>query len=84
MITKTLHIQTCEIYIYIYIYEIYEIYYIYICMKVKEHVSHSVVSDSVTPLDCNPPDSSVHGISQTRIQKGVAVPFSSVSSPPRD
>ena len=35
-------------------------------------------------MDCNPPDSSVHGIYQARILEGVAVPFSRVSCPPRD
>ena len=28
------------------------------------------------PVDCNPPDSSVHGILQTRILEWVAIPFS--------
>ena len=29
--------------------------------------NHSVVSDSCDPMDCSPPDSSVHGILQARI-----------------
>ena len=40
-----------------------------------------------TPLesmDFDPPDSSVHGISQTQILKWVAISFSRGSSPPRD
>ena len=36
------------------------------------------------PMDWSPPDSSVHEISQSRILKWVAIPFSSRSSRPRD
>ena len=36
------------------------------------------------PIDCNPPDSSVHGISQARILEWVAISFSRGSSQPRD
>ena len=36
------------------------------------------------PMDCCPPASSVHGISQTRIQEWAAISFSRGSSPPRD
>ena len=36
------------------------------------------------PMDCSPPGSSVHGISQARILEWVAVPSSSGSSRPRD
>ena len=32
------------------------------------------------PVDCSPPDSSVHGISQARILEWVAIPFSRDSS----
>ena len=32
------------------------------------------------PMDCSPPDSSVHGISQVRILVWVAISFSGVSS----
>ena len=35
------------------------------------------------PMDCNPPDSSVHGISQARILKQVVISSSRVSSQPR-
>ena len=34
--------------------------------------------------DYSPPGSSVHGILQARILEWVAIPFSRVSSPPRD
>ena len=40
-----------------------------------------VMSD---PMDCSPPDSSVHGISQARILEWVAISFSRRSSWPRD
>ena len=39
--------------------------------------SRSVASDSfVTPMDCSPPDSFVHGILQARILEWVAMPCS--------
>ena len=39
-------------------------------------LNHSVVSDSLLPMNCSPPDSSVHGIFQARILEWVAIPFS--------
>ena len=36
------------------------------------------------PMNCNPPDSSVHGISQSKILEWVAISFSRDSSWPRD
>ena len=36
------------------------------------------------PVDCSPPDSSVHGILQARILEGAAMPSSRGSSQPRD
>ena len=36
------------------------------------------------PMDCSPPGSSVHGISQARILEWVAISFSRGSSQPRD
>ena len=36
-------------------------------------VCRSVVSDSVTPMDCSPPGSSVHRILQVRILEWVAI-----------
>ena len=44
----------------------------------------SVMSDSLRPLDCSLPSSSVHGVFQTRTLEWVAIPFSSRSSWPRD
>ena len=35
------------------------------------------------PVDCNPPGSSVHGISQARVLEWVAISFSRGYSPPR-
>ena len=36
------------------------------------------------PMDCSPPDSSVHGVLQARILKWVAISSSRGSSPPKD
>ena len=44
----------------------------------------SVVSDFLGPVDCSPPGSSVHGISQARILEWGAISFSKGSSWPRD
>ena len=44
----------------------------------------SAMSDSFWPMDCSPPGSSVHGISQARILEWIAVSFSRGSSGPRD
>ena len=44
----------------------------------------SVMSDSLNPMDCSPPGSSVHGIFQARILEWVAIPFSRGSSQPKD
>jgi len=46
-------------------------------------LNHSVVSDSIRPMDCSPPGSSVHGIFQARLLEWVAISFSG-SSQPRD
>ena len=43
----------------------------------------SVVSDSLEPMGCSPPGSSVHGIFQSRILEWVAISFSRGSSRPR-
>ena len=40
------------------------------------------MSDSLRPLDCRPPDSSVHGILQARILDRVAISFSRGSPEP--
>ena len=46
--------------------------------------SRSVVSNSLQPVDCSPPGSSIHGILQARILEWVAISFSRGSSWPRD
>ena len=46
--------------------------------------SHSVVSDSLWPMNCSWPGFSVHGIFQARILEWVAIFFSKGSSWPRD
>ena len=50
----------------------------------KGRWNHSAVSDSLRPVDCRSPGSSVRGISQARILEWVAVSFSRGSSWPRD
>ena len=52
--------------------------------KWKWKWSHLVVSDSLWPVDCSPPSSSVHGILQARVLQWVAISFSTGSSWPRD
>ena len=42
------------------------------------------MSDSFDPMDCSPPGSSIHEISQARILEWVATSFSRGSSKPRD
>ena len=44
----------------------------------------SVVSDSLRPIDCSLPASSVHGILQARVLEWVAMPSSRGSSQPRN
>ena len=44
----------------------------------------SVESDPFATLDCSPPGSSVHGVSQARILQWVVISFSRGSSRPRD
>ena len=46
--------------------------------------SRSVVSDSLPPVDCSLPGSSVYGILQARVLEWVAISFSRGSSRPRD
>ena len=47
-----------------------------------KHVSHSVMSDSTTPLDYSLPGSSVHEIFQARILEWVAISFPSPGDHP--
>ena len=51
----------------------------------SECFSHSLMSSSLRHHgDCSPPGSSVDGLLQARILEWVAIPFSGVSSRPRD
>ena len=60
-------------------------FWLCICMCVHMCMfSHSVVSDSLWPMDYSPPGSSVHGILQGRILERVAMPSSRELSRPRD
>ena len=49
----------------------------------SESVSHFILSNSLNPIDCSLPGSSVHGILQATILEWVANPFSRGSSQPR-
>ena len=62
---------------------IYDGIYIYIHTYGSASASRSVVSNSLGPMDCSLPGSSVHGILQARILESVAIPFSRGSSDPR-
>ena len=53
-------------------------------VKESENVNHSVSLTLCGPLGSSPPGYSVHGIVQARILEWVAIPFSRVSSQPRD
>ena len=57
------------------------LYYLW-CLCAYVHVD-TVVSNSLQPLDCSPPGSSVHGTLQARILEWVAI-FFRKSSQPRD
>ena len=46
----------------------------------KSASESEVLSDSLRPVDCSPPNSSIHGILQARILEWVATSFSRVSS----
>ena len=48
------------------------------------YISCSVMFDSSDPMDCSPPDSSLRGIFLAKIVEWVAIPFSGVSSWPRN
>ena len=74
------------IYIYLITYTFKFYYTISHIVKSEKHecFSHSVVSDSCNPMDCRPPESSVHEILQARILEWVAIPFFRGSSQLRD
>ena len=53
-------------------------------MRVLKHSAGTSCLTLCDPMDCTPPDSSVHGILQARILEWVAMPSSKGSSWPRD
>ena len=55
-----------------------------ICPHICCVFSRLVMSNSLRPMDCRPPGSSLHGIFQARILEWVAISFSKGSSQPRD
>ena len=52
-------------------------------VKVNRKVAEACLT-LCDPMDCSPPNSSIHGLLQARILEWVAVPFSKGSSQPRD
>ncbi|XDB66266.1 hypothetical protein ABFV05_019882 [Capra hircus] len=49
------------------------------CRRILYHLSHlgsSKSGSALNPMDCSPPDSSVHGVLQARLLEQVAIPFS--------
>ena len=56
-----------------------------VCVCVCAHVLDAQSCPTLCkPMDCSPPGSSVHGISQARLQEWVGIPFSRRSSQLRD
>ena len=55
-----------------------------VTVTLKWSISHSVMFDSLWPMNYSPPGSSVHGIFQVIILEWVAIPFSRGSSWPRE
>ena len=56
----------------------------HVCRKKVEVLVAQSCLTLCNPMDCSLPDSSVHGILQARILNWVTIPFSRVSSQPRD
>ena len=52
-----------------------------VCICAKSFQSCPTICN---PMDCSPPDSSIHGILQARILEWIAMPSSRESSQPRD
>ena len=55
-----------------------------VCVCVCVHACAQSCLTLCDPVDCSPPDSAVHGISQARTLEWVAISFSRGSSGPRD
>ena len=56
--------------------------FIGVCVCVSQSLSR--VGTLCDPMDCSPPDFSVHGILQARILEGIAIPLSRGTSQLRD
>ena len=54
------------------------------CSYLLSVLSHSVCLTLYNPMNCSAPDSSLHGIFQTRILEQVAISYSRGSSKPRN
>ena len=54
------------------------------CVRAREHSVAQPCPTLCDPLDCSPPGSAVHGISQARLPEWLAIPFPRGSSRPRD
>ena len=61
-------------------YNISDARFLYLCVRTCAQSCPTLCN----PVDCTPPGSSAHGISQARIEEWVAVSFSKGSSRPRD
>ena len=59
-------------------------YDVLILYELCQHLCVQSCLTHCNPMDCGPPDSSVHGIFQASIREQVAISFSRVSSWPRD
>ena len=53
-----------------------------VCVCVRTHIQSCLTL--CDPMNCSPPGSSVHGISQVKILEGVAISYAWVSSRPRN
>jgi len=57
---------------------------LYLCQMICCCLVAKLCPTLFNPMDCDPPGSSVHGISEARILEWIAISFSRASSPPRD
>ena len=64
--------------------DFHKLLFSFLFVSAKWKWSRSVVSNSLRPMDCSPPSSSVHRILQARILEWVSISFSRGSSQPRD
>ena len=57
---------------------------LYLCQMICCCLVAKLCPTLFDPMDCDPPGSSVHGISAARILEWIAISFSRASCPPRD